>query len=106
VPIKETGSPPFSSVGELAYLGFAMLIGIVAAPVQAASRSLLAHLAPPEKMTQYFGLFAFSGKVTAFAAPFLIAIVTSATGNQRAGMAVIAGFLTVGILLMLPVRAR
>ena len=61
---------PFSSQGELVYLAFAILIGIVAAPVQAASRSLLARLAPPEKLTQFFGLFAFSGKVTAFAAPF------------------------------------
>ena len=51
------------------FLAFAMLVGIVAAPVQGASRALLARLAPPEKMTQYFGLFAFSGKVTAFMAP-------------------------------------
>jgi UMF1 family MFS transporter len=106
VPPKTPGSRPFSSTGELVYLAFAMLIGIVAAPVQAASRSLLAHLAPPEKMTQFFGLFAFSGKVTAFAAPFLIAAVTTATGSQRAGMTVIAGFLVTGMLLMLPVRTK
>jgi UMF1 family MFS transporter len=103
---KDVGSKPFTSTGELVYLAFAMLIGVVAAPVQAASRSLLAHLAPPDKMTQFFGLFAFSGKVTAFAAPFLIATVTAATGNQRAGMAVIAAFLITGMLLMLPVRER
>jgi MFS transporter, UMF1 family len=103
---KAPGSSPFSSIGELVYLAFAMLIGVVAAPVQAASRSLLARLAPPEKMTQFFGLFAFSGKVTAFAAPFLIATVTALTGDQRAGMTVIAAFLFTGMLLMLPVRAR
>lgn len=108
VPVVEkvAGSAPFSSHGELVYLAFAVLIGIVAAPVQAASRSLLARLAPPEKLTQFFGLFAFSGKVTAFAAPLLIAMVTTATGNQRAGMAVIAAFLLTGIVMMLFVRAR
>ena len=106
VAAKVPGSSPFSSTGELVYLAFAMLIGVVAAPVQAASRSLLARLAPPEKMTQFFGLFAFSGKVTAFAAPFLIATVTALTGDQRLGMTVIAGFLLTGMLLMLPVRAR
>jgi UMF1 family MFS transporter len=106
VPEKVPGSAPFSSRGELVYLAFAVLIGIVAAPVQAASRSLLARLAPPEKLTQFFGLFAFSGKVTAFAAPLLIATVTTATGNQRAGMAVIAAFLLTGMLMMLFVRAR
>ena len=103
---KATGSRIFSSTGELVFLAFAMLVGVVAAPVQAASRSLLAHLAPPEKMTQYFGLFAFSGKVTAFAAPLMIAAVTSASGSQRTGMSVIAGFLLVGFVLMLFVRKR
>ena len=106
VAVKVPGSRPFSSTGELVYLAFALLIGVVAAPVQAASRSLLARLAPPEKMTQFFGLFAFSGKVTAFAAPFLIATITTLTGSQRAGMTVIAAFLLTGMLVMLFVRAR
>ena len=82
-----------SSTGELVFLAFAVLVGMVAAPVQAASRALLARLAPPEKMTQYFGLFAFSGKVTAFLAPLLVAAVTQITGSQRIGMASIAVFL-------------
>lgn len=103
---KAAGSAPFSSIGERVYLAFALLVGVVAAPVQAASRSLLAHLAPPDKMTQFFGLFAFSGKVTAFMAPFLIATVTGISGSQRIGMSVIGGFLIVGFLLMLFVRQR
>lgn len=101
---KATGSEPFSSVGERVFLAFAVIVGLVAAPVQAASRALLARLAPPDKITQYFGLFAFSGKVTAFMAPLLVAIVTQATGSQRIGMASIAVFLIVGLLLMLAVR--
>ena len=103
---KVAGAGLFASTGERVFLGFAMLVGIVAAPVQAASRSLLARLAPPDKITQFFGLFAFSGKVTAFLAPFLVATVTSLTGNARLGMAMIALFLIAGMLLMLPVRAR
>lgn len=103
---KAEGSGAFSSVGERTFLAFAMLVGIVAAPVQAASRTLLARLAPPEKMTQYFGLFAFSGKVTAFLAPFAVATVTAMTCSQRWGMAAILGFLVLGMVLMLPVRER
>ncbi len=102
---KVAGGAVFSSTGERVFLAFAMLVGLVAAPVQAASRSLLTHLAPPDKMTQYFGLFAFSGKVTAFLAPFLIALVTRISGSQRIGMAVIAAFLMTGFLLLLPVRS-
>src|SRR5262249_14359737 len=100
---KAAGSGLFSSAGERVFLGFAMLVGIVSAPVQAASRSLLARLAPPDKVTQFFGLFAFSGKVTAFLAPFMVAAVTSLTGNARLGMSTIALFLIAGVLLMLPV---
>lgn len=103
---KDAGSKPFSSAGELVFLAFAMVIGIVAAPVQAASRSLLARLAPAEKVTQFFGLFAFSGKVTAFFAPFLIATVTAMTGSERAGLSAIAFFLIAGMVLMLKVHDR
>jgi UMF1 family MFS transporter len=101
---KEPGSAPFSSAGEQVFLAFAIVVGLVAAPVQAASRSLLARLAPPDQIARYFGLFAFSGKVTAFLAPFLVATVTLLSGSQRLGMATIALFLIAGILLMLPVR--
>jgi UMF1 family MFS transporter len=102
---KAAGSAPFSSTGEQVFLAFAVVIGMVSAPVQASSRSLLARLAPPEKITQFFGLFAFSGKVTAFLAPFAVATVTAATDSQRLGMSVIALFLVAGMLLMLPVRS-
>ena len=44
-------------------------------------------------MTQFFGLFAFSGKMTAFMAPFVVAAVTTATGDQRLGVASIVLFL-------------
>jgi MFS transporter, UMF1 family len=106
VAAKIAGSRPFSSIGEQVFLAFAILVGIVSAPVQAASRSLLARLAPPDKITQYFGLFAFSGKATAFLAPLLVAFVTSQTGSQRLGMASILVFLIIGALLMLPVKPR
>jgi UMF1 family MFS transporter len=104
IAAKAAGSQPFSSTGELVLLAFAMLVAIVSAPNQSASRSLLARLAPPDKITQFFGLFAFSGKVTAFLAPLLVALVTTATGSQRIGMAAILVFLVAGIILMLPVR--
>jgi UMF1 family MFS transporter len=101
---KAPGSSAFSSTGEQVFLAFAMLVGIVAAPIQAASRTLLARLAPPDRITQYFGLFAFSGKVTAFLAPFAVATATALTCSQRQGMAAILVFLVLGLLLMLPVR--
>lgn len=108
VPVepKVPGSAPFSSAGEIIFLAFACFVAIAAAPNQAASRTLMARLAPPERMTQYFGLFAFSGKVTAFLAPLSVAAMTTATGSQRAGMATILLFLLAGLVLLLLVRER
>lgn len=97
---KSVGSSPFSSTGEHVFLAFAILVGLVAAPVQSASRVLMAQLAPKSKRTQFFGLFAFSGKVTAFLAPFLVATVTAATSSQRLGMATILLFLIAGLFLL------
>ncbi len=43
---KIAGSKPFSAPGEQVFLAFAILVGIVSGAVQAASRSLLARIAP------------------------------------------------------------
>jgi UMF1 family MFS transporter len=51
-----------------------------------------------------FGLYALSGKATAFIGPALVGWVTLAAGSQRAGMATILAFFLVGLVLMLPLR--
>jgi len=79
-------------------------LGIFVGPAQAASRSMMAHLAPEGLHTEMFGLFAFSGKATAFLGPFAFGLITTLTGSQRWGMASILVFFIVGALLMLPVQ--
>ena len=103
---KAPGSTPFSSVGEQVYLAFAILIGLASGPIQAASRTLLARLSPPEKTTEFFGFFSFSGKITAFAAPLAIGAVTAATGSQRIGISTSVVFLIAGLLLLQRVRVK
>lgn len=80
-----------------------MTLGIFVGPLQSASRSYMARIVPPDLQTQMFGLFAFSGKATAFAGPLLVGWVTAATGSQRWGMATILAFLLAGFLIMLSV---
>ena len=106
VDAKVTGSAPFSSPGEQVYLAFAILIGLASGPIQASSRTLLARMCPPDKITEFFGFFSFSGKATAFAAPLLIGAVTAASGSQRLGIAMSLLFLIAGLLLLLRVRPR
>jgi len=94
----------YSSTAERTYVGVGLIIGAVAGPAQAASRSLLARLAPADRLTQFFGLLALSGTVTSFAGPFLVGTVTAATMSQKAGMAVLVAFFLVGALLVSHVR--
>ncbi len=80
------------------------IIGIFIGPAQAASRTLMARLAPPDMRTEMFGLFAFSGKATAFLGPGILAFVDGVTGNLRLAMTTILAFFVMGGLLMLTVR--
>jgi len=83
---------------------FSSAIGAFLGPVQAASRSMMARLAPPELVTQFFGLAALAGKATTFLGPLLVAWLTLAFASQRAGMAVIPAMLAVGLVILSFVR--
>tara|TARA_B100000959_G_C14916477_1_gene597572 strand:- start:233 stop:1495 length:1263 start_codon:yes stop_codon:yes gene_type:complete len=82
---------------------FGVPLGLFVGPAQSASRSLMAHIAPAELRTEMFGLYAFSGKATAFIGPALLALATEMFHSQRAGMATILIFFIAGGLLLLPV---
>ena len=81
-----------------------LMLGVFFGPVQAASRTLMGRLAPEDKRTEMFGLFAFSGKATAFIGPKLLGWVTVLFASQRIGMSVVLVLLALGFLLMLRVQ--
>lgn len=94
----------FTSLSERVYVALGLLIGLVAGPLQAASRTMLIRLSQPEKIGQNFGLFALSGKVTSFLGPTLVALVTGITASQRAGVAVLILFFAIGLVLIARVK--
>src|SRR4030081_1992723 len=98
------GAALFSGAAERAYLVLGCLIGAAGGPLQAASRTLLIHMAPKDRIAQYFGLFALTGKVTSFVGPLLIGIITAITESQKAGMAVLVVFFVAGLALLGRVR--
>ena len=79
-------------------------LGIFIGPAQAASRTLMARLAPAELRTEMFGLYAFSGKATAFLGPALVGWATLLADSQRVGMSMILVFFVAGLLLLIPVK--
>lgn len=94
----------FAAPAERAYLLLGCLIGMAGGPLQAASRTLLIRMAPKDRIAQYFGLFALTGKVTSFIGPLLVGIITAVTANQKAGMAVLVLFFLAGLGLLARVR--
>lgn len=82
----------------------AVPLGLFFGPAQSASRSLMARLAPPKMAGEFFGLFALSGKATAFLGPAVFGFVTDLTQSQRLGMTTILVFIAFGAITLLPVR--
>lgn len=77
-------------------------IGAFIGPAQTASRSFYARIVPPDLATEFFGLYALSGKVTAFLGPALVGWVTYWADSQRWGMATILLFFLAGLALLWP----
>jgi len=98
------GGALFAAPAERAYLVLGCLIGAAGGPLQAASRTLLIRMAPKDRIAQFFGLFALTGKVTSFVGPLLIGIVTAVADSQKAGMAVLVLFFVAGLVLLRRVR--
>lgn len=82
------------------------LIGAAGGSLQAASRTLLIDQVRAEDATKAFGLYALTGRATAFIGPFAIAVVTSATDNQRIGITPIIVLLVLGTIGLTWVKQR
>ncbi|MBV9991427.1 MAG: MFS transporter [Alphaproteobacteria bacterium] len=68
------------------------------------NRTMLARIAPPEKMTEFFGLMSLSGTAATFLAPMGVSFLTRWTHSQRGGMVWVVVLLALGWLWMQHVR--
>ena len=84
----------------------AVLIGLMMGPNQSASRSLLARMVPDQKQAEFFGLFAFSGKLSSLLGPLVYGSVVGATGDHKLAMSSIIVFFLIGLVLLTLVRER
>ncbi len=85
----------------------ALVVAAFVGPIQSASRSLMVHLiAKKQKSAEMFGLYALSGRITAFVGPWLLGVVTLSFHSQRVGMGTVLIFFAVGGLLLLPVKVE
>lgn len=78
----------------------AFLVGTVQGGIQALSRSYFSRLVPPDKSNEYFGFFDIFGKFATVVGPFLVAVVTGATGRSSFGILSLLVLFAVGGLLL------
>jgi UMF1 family MFS transporter len=84
--------------------GLALALGIFIGPAQAASRSMVVRLTPPDMVGKAFGLYALTGRAVSFVGPILFGWVTTVSHSQRAGLGAILALLLLGFVLLLAVR--
>lgn len=98
------GAPILLVEDKTIFIALTLVLGLFVGPAQAASRSLMAKLAPDAVETEMFGLYALTGKAAAVTGPALFALATDIFDTQRAGMAMILLLFVIGGALLIKVR--
>ncbi len=85
----------------------AVIAGLCMGSSQSAGRALAGLLAPPDRLAEFFGLWAFATRLAAILGPVTYGIVTWATaGNHRIAIVSTALFFVLGLLLLWPVNVQ
>jgi UMF1 family MFS transporter len=96
--------PFFNTWPEIIFLMIVNGVAICITAGYANARTMLARIAPPEKMTEFFGFMSLSGSSTTFLANLAVTIMTGLTQSQRGGIVIILAFLLTGLAWMTVVK--
>lgn len=96
LPIAEGSSLP-----DIVFYVCGAAIGGAGGALYAASRSMMVRHTNPDRPTEAFGLFALSGKATAFLAPALIGVFTLWTQSPRLGISPVILLFLAGLVLLI-----
>lgn len=92
--------PMASTLPDTVFYICGAVIGGAGGAVYSASRSMMVRHTHPDRPTEAFGLFALSGKATAFVAPAGITLVTWWTGNTQLGFLPVIFLFLLGLVLL------
>lgn len=90
----------FHRLSDVAYLGMVAVLAASSVACISSSRVFLVEIAPKERVSEFFGLYAISSTATAWMGSLLYNLITTATHNPRLGFAPILGLLLAGFVLM------
>jgi UMF1 family MFS transporter len=92
--------------GQIVFWTAGLALCLFVGPAQSASRTFLARLIPAGREGEVFGMYATTGRAASFLAPTAFALMVTIFGETYWGILGIVLVLLVGLLLLLPVRAR
>lgn len=96
--------PMFDTWAKIVYTALVDVTALCIVGGYANNRTMMARIAPVEKMTEFFGLMSLSGTATTFFAPLLVLWMTYWTHSQRGGMVGVVVLLAAGWLWMFWVK--
>ncbi|AOW15631.1 MFS transporter [Hydrogenophaga crassostreae] len=83
----------------------AAIAGFCMGSSQSSGRAMAGLFAPPARLAEFFGLWAFATRLASIIGPLSYGAITWATdGNQRLAIGATAGLFLVGLVLLLPVN--
>ncbi len=91
---------PTSRVPDIIFFTCGVVIGGAGGAVYASSRSMMVRHTHPDRPAEAFGLFALTGKATAFLAPAGISLFTFLTGNVQLGFLPVIFLFLAGLFLL------
>jgi len=94
----------FFIVNKSAFLLLAGIAGLGLGTVQAATRAFFVQFIPPEKESEYFGVYSLVGKSSAVAGPAVFGYISSAFGSQRPAILAVSLFFIVGLAIVSAVK--
>ena len=94
----------FNSTSQVVYTLVVIGIATFYGPTQTASRALMAKISPPDKATEFFGLYAFAGKSTSWLVPGIMSLILLIDNNLQHAMLAIMLFNVLGIIGMIFVK--
>jgi len=97
-------TPFFNTWPQIVFMAIVNISAVMITAGYANSRTMLARIAPVEKITEFFGIYQLSGSSTTFLATGFIGWLTAFSHSQRIGLLGEAMFLGIGLLLMIFVR--
>jgi UMF1 family MFS transporter len=100
VALAALGLVAILAPGEAVFWAAGAALGLFIGPLQSSARAYVARRTPPDQRASLFGLMMFSGKATSFVGPLLYGVLVTATGSDRAGMAIVILLMLAGWMAM------